>query len=165
MNLITVLPLALALFASVLALPATVEPPPKDVDFHVFPEAGLDSLEQLAGNGTPDDEDDDYDVEARSPEAAAAGQCTLANLEKIMFDYSELTALNPCCHSPKLTPLPRHVSIPRRPQRQIAQLLQLVLRRMHPQPRPPARFQFHPAMPETLWRYEFRSEWPVEPGQ
>jgi hypothetical protein len=111
MNLTIVLPLALALLASVLALPATVEPPPKEVDFHIFPEfAGFDSLEQLAGNSTlNDDEDDGYDIHARSPEAAAAGECTLANLKKIMFDYSESTALISPRRSPKLTALPSHV--------------------------------------------------------
>jgi hypothetical protein len=95
MNLIVLLPLALALFTLVIALPATVEPPPKDIDFHVFPEfAGLDSLDQLTDNSALDGEDDD-DIEARSPEAAAAGQCTLANLKKIMFDYSKSTSLFP----------------------------------------------------------------------
>jgi hypothetical protein len=94
-NLIIVLPLGLV-FASVLALPANVGPSRKDVDFHVFPEsAGLDSLKQRAGNGTLDNEDGDYDIEARSPETAATDQCTLADLKKIMFDYSESTALVP----------------------------------------------------------------------
>jgi hypothetical protein len=110
MNLLIVLSLAVAvaLFPPVLALPANIEPPSKDVDFDVFPEStDLDSLEQLAGNGTPDDTDDDYDIEARSPEAAAAFQCTLANLNKIMFNYSE-------SHRPSsLTSLPKtHTTTP-----------------------------------------------------
>jgi hypothetical protein len=108
MNLTIVLPLALALLASVLALPATVEPPPKEVDFHIFPEfAGFDSLEQLAGNSTTRTRGSD--IQVRSPEAAAAGKCTLANLKKIMFDYSESTALISPRRSPKLTALPSHV--------------------------------------------------------
>lgn len=91
MNLIIVLSLAFALFVSVLALPATADPA-KDVNFHMFPEfAGLESLDQLVGNGTEDDDDadDDDDIEARSPASAAASQCILKVLEKIMFDYSK----------------------------------------------------------------------------
>lgn len=92
MNLLVLLPLAFALFTSVLAHPATVEPP-KDVDFHVYPEfAGLDSLDQLLSNDTFDGGDED-DIEARDP-AAQANQCTLAKLKKIMFDYSESPSLS-----------------------------------------------------------------------
>lgn len=88
MDLIVIILLAFALVASVLAHPATVEPP-KYINFHVFPEfAGLDSLNQLVYNDTLDGEYDNNDIEARSPEATKASQCTLANLKKIMFDYS-----------------------------------------------------------------------------
>jgi hypothetical protein len=83
MNFLFILPLAFALFASVIALPATTDLT-TDVDFHVFPEfAGFDNLDQLIGNDT------ESDIEERDPAAAQAGQCTLANLKKIMFDYSE----------------------------------------------------------------------------
>jgi hypothetical protein len=83
MKLVVILPSVFALFASVLALPATPEPT-TDVDFHAFPEfAGFDNIEQLVGNDT------ESDIEERDPAAAQAGQCTLANLKKIMFDYSE----------------------------------------------------------------------------
>ena len=83
MKLIITLPLAFALFTSVLAFPATSEPA-EGVDFHVFPEfAGFDNFEQIVGNDT------ESDIEERDPAAVQAGQCTLANLKKIMFDYSK----------------------------------------------------------------------------
>lgn len=88
MNLIIIFPFAFALFASTSALPATVEAT-KDVDFHAFPEfAGLEDLAQLVGNDTLDSEDGN-EITSRDPAAAQAGQCTLANLKKIMFDYSK----------------------------------------------------------------------------
>ena len=88
MNLIIIFPFAFALFASTSALPATVEAT-KDVDFHAFPEfAGLEDLAQLVGNDTLDSEDGN-EITSRDPAAAQAGQCTLANLKKTMFDYSK----------------------------------------------------------------------------
>jgi hypothetical protein len=88
MNFIIIFPLAFALCASTLVLPATVEAT-KDVDFHAFPEfAGLEDLAQLVGNDTLDSEDEN-EIASRDPAAAQAGQCTLANLKKIMFDYSK----------------------------------------------------------------------------
>jgi hypothetical protein len=99
MNLLVLLPLTFALFPSILALPATAEPG-KDVDFHVFPEfAGFDNLDQLVGNDT------ESDIEERDPAAAQAGQCTLANIKKIMFDYSESPFL-PRGNPPKNVPTP-----------------------------------------------------------
>ena len=86
MKLIVIFPLVFALFASVLTFPATVDTN-QDVDFHAFPEfAGFDNLDQLTGNDTLDD---DSELESRDPAAAQANQCTLANLKKIMFDYSK----------------------------------------------------------------------------
>ena len=97
MNLLIALPLAFALLVSVLALPATVDPA-KDVDFHMFPEfAGLENLDQLASNSTEAEDDDEEDLEARSPASAAASPCTLKVLKKIMFDYSKNCLSR--CHS------------------------------------------------------------------
>lgn len=167
MILIVLLPFAFTLFASILALPASAEPT-KDVDFHAFPEfAGFDDIDQLLGNDT------ESDIEERDPAAAQAGPCTLAPIKKIMFDYSEsfflpCPPLNMCTSKAphEHVSQPRHGRIPIRPQRQIPQLLRLVLQRMHSQPGPTPGLQFHPAVPAPRFRrYELFQKEAVEPCQ
>jgi hypothetical protein len=68
--------------------------------------AGFDNLDQLVVNDT------ESDIEERDPAAAPAGQCTLANLKKIIFDNSKAlsqllsTQTLAAAHHPSLTHIP-----------------------------------------------------------